>query len=255
MDDIFKGARYLLQGLALLKTPGLRRYVAIPLIINSVLFSLLIYWLSSFASDAVESLVDKLPDLLSFLYWLIMPAFVFILFFLSAYVFNIFANFIAAPFNGLLAEKVESLRTGKSLSEPSSFRDFLKIVPHSLARELAKLKYYLPRVLALATLTLISVVISLIPIVGIIGPIIGLIASTAWFFWGAWMMTIQYMDYPMDNHQTNFEQLKGTVSQRRALSFGFGFSIVLTLSIPIINFVVMPAAVAGATLMWLEEHQ
>ena len=241
MNDFIKGARYLLKGLKILSTPGLRRYVVIPLSINTLLFSLLIYWLSSFVSSALDSLIGNLPEWLSFLYWIVMPAFVFILLFSSAYVFNIIANLIASPFNGILAEKVEALATGKTLEIDSGIKQLLEIVPHSLARELAKLRYYLPRVLALALLT--------------VTPVLGIIAPLAWFVWGAWMMAIQYVDYPMDNHQTHFSELKETVAQQRLTSLGFGSSVVIALSIPILNFIVMPAAVAGATLMWVEEYQ
>lgn len=241
MSDFLKGARYLLLGLKLLNTPGLRRYVAIPLTINAMLFSLLIYFLTTSLSSSLDTLLNTLPDWLSFLYWVVMPAFVFILLFISGYVFNIFANFIAAPFNGLLAEKVELQLTGQSIEGDSSLSGLLRIVPHSLGRELAKLKYYLPRVLALIVLTVL--------------PVLSIASPFAWAAWGAWMMTIQYMDYPMDNHQTNFTELKQTVAQQRLTSLGFGSSIVVAVSIPVVNFLVMPAAVAGATLMWVEEYQ
>jgi len=37
------------------------------------------------------------------------------------------------------------------------------------------------------------------------------------------------------------------------LSFGSGVSLLLLL--PLINFFVMPIAVVGATILWVEEHQ
>ena len=51
MNDLVKGFGYLREGLRLMRTPGLRRYVAVPLLISTVLFSTAIYagyyWLNS----------------------------------------------------------------------------------------------------------------------------------------------------------------------------------------------------------------
>lgn len=55
-------------------------------------------------------------------------------------------NWLAAPFNGLLAEKVEQLLTGKPMNTGSGM-DVVKDLPRILGREWIKLKYYLPRAL------------------------------------------------------------------------------------------------------------
>jgi uncharacterized protein involved in cysteine biosynthesis len=39
MNDLTKGFGYLREGLRLLRTPGLKRYVAIPLLISTLLFT------------------------------------------------------------------------------------------------------------------------------------------------------------------------------------------------------------------------
>jgi CysZ protein len=38
----------------------------------------------------------------------------------------------------------------------------------------------------------------------------------------------------------------------RALSLGFGMAVMFSSMVPLINFVIMPAAVCGATALWLE---
>lgn len=243
MQSFFNGISYLIQGFKLLNKPGIRPFVIVPFGINLILFSSLIYFLSQYFSAWLEQLLTSLPDWLSFVYWIVMPAFIFILLFSSAYVFSLVANLIASPFNGLLAEKVEIYLTGVSPGEQqdSDWASILKTVPHSVGREWAKFKYYIPRVAGLAVLTII--------------PIVSIVAPIAWFIWGAWMMTIQYLDYPMDNHQISFAELSHAVAEQRLSSLGFGSAVVFLLSIPVINFLLMPAAVAGATIMWVEKHQ
>ena len=79
------------------------------------------------------------------------------------------------------------------------------------------------------------------------------VAPVLWFLLGAWMMSIQFVDYPMDNHQLSFADVKEAVRSRRLSSMGFGGAVALCASIPLVNFFVVPAAVVGATLLWCRE--
>ena len=66
------------------------------------------------------------------------------------------------------------------------------------------------------------------------------------------MMAIQYVDYPMGNHGLGFSDQRKLLAERRLTSLGFGAVIMICMIIPVVNFVVMPASVAGATAMWVE---
>jgi CysZ protein len=155
------------------------------------------------------------------------------------YSFTLVANLIAAPFNGLLAEQVENnLRGVRNADE--GWQAVLALVPRTLARELAKIAYYLPRVLLLLVLTFV--------------PVLGLISPLLWFLFGAWMMSIQYCDYPMDNNKVSFGQMKLLLKEKRLTSIGFGGLVQLGMMVPLLNLLLMPAAVVGATLYWVEEH-
>jgi len=68
------------------------------------------------------------------------------------------------------------------------------------------------------------------------------------------MMAIQYCDYPMDNNKVSFRQMKIMLAERRLTSVSFGALVQLGMMIPLVNLIVMPAAVIGATLYWIEEH-
>ncbi len=43
MQDMVKGARYLVQGFSLINQPGIRRFAYLPMLINTLLFSCLLY--------------------------------------------------------------------------------------------------------------------------------------------------------------------------------------------------------------------
>ena len=112
------GAGYLLRGLGLIAKPGLRPFVLVPLAVNIVVFSLLI-WLGV---DQFELLMDRfLPSSngwLAWLRWLLWPLFAIALVLIVFYTFTVIANLIAAPFNGLLAEKVERYLGGEIPKQP-----------------------------------------------------------------------------------------------------------------------------------------
>ena len=115
----------------------------------------------------------------------------------------------------------------------------LMALPRGIVREISKLLYYLP----MAAFVLI---LSFIPGLNAVAPVL-------WFLLGAWMMSIQFVDYPMDNHQLSVADVKEAVRSRRLSSMGFGGLVALCTGIPIVNFFVVPAAVVGATLLWCEE--
>ncbi|MFC6670649.1 sulfate transporter CysZ [Marinobacterium aestuariivivens] len=237
-----RGAGYLLRGLQMLPDPSIRHFVIIPLLVNILLFGGAIWLLLEQFGFWVDYLINQLlPDWewLEFLRYLLWPLLALLVLVLVYYSFTIVANFIAAPFNGFLAEKVERQLRGVAVGD-EGWKALLAMVPRTIQRELAKLAYYLPRVLLLLVLTFI--------------PVIGLLSPLLWFLFGAWMMSIQYCDYPMDNNRVSFAQMKQLLKSERLTAVGFGGLIQVGMMIPLLNLVLMPAAVVGATLYWVEEH-
>lgn len=235
----FRGAAYLLRGFAMLSEPGLRPFVIVPLLINIGLFTGAIWLLTEQFGHWVDYWLSLIPDWLSFLDWLLWPLFALLVLVLVYFSFGMVANFIAAPFNGLLAEKVEERQRG-ALNSDSGWRAVLALVPRTLAREAAKLAYYLPRLVVLLLITLI--------------PGVQLLAPFLWFLFGAWMMAIQYCDYPMDNNSVSFGRMRQLLKSRRLGALGFGGLVSAGMMLPLINLLIMPAAVVGATLFWVEEY-
>lgn len=235
------GARYLLSGFGLMLKPGLRLFVLLPLIINIVIFSVLIGLTMGQFGEWIGLLVAWLPGWLEFIRWIIWPLAVGLLLVIVMYSFSIIANLIAAPFNGLLAEKTEELLLGREVVASETFSQAIKDAPRIIAKEIHKLLYYLPKVLLVAVLSLIFTFI--------FPPV----ATLLWFLLGAWMMSLQYCDYPMDNHKHSLAEVKKSIAGRRMTSLGFGSAVMLGTMIPVINFLIMPAAVCGATVYWVKE--
>ncbi len=233
------GISYFVRGLELLKHPRLRPFVIIPLTINIVIFSTLIYYSIGWVDSTLADWVKAIPDWLSWLNWLIWPLVVIALALVTGYLFTAVAILIASPFNGLLAEKAEEIITGEQVAGPETIAAAFMIFPRSIMRELVKFAYYLPLLLGVFILSWI--------------PPISAVAPLLWFLFGAWMMAIQYVDYPMDNHQLGFAEVKRVLRGQRLSSIGFGGTVALVSGIPLLNFFVVPAAVCGATLFWCEE--
>ncbi|TKB50659.1 sulfate transporter CysZ [Ferrimonas sediminicola] len=235
------GASYFIKGFELIRTKGLRRFVLLPLSVNLILFSVAFYWLFQQLSRWIEQLMASLPEWLSWLDWALWPLAVVTVLVVFSFIFSSVMNWIAAPFNGLLAEQVERRLTGKSVND-DGFADIIRDIPRVLGREWQKLKYYLPRALLL-------LVLFVIPGIG------QTFAPVIWFLFSAWMMAIQYLDYPFDNHKIHFGVMRTALGERKGPAFTFGAAVAAFAMIPVVNLVVMPVAICGATALWVDQYR
>lgn len=233
------GPQYLREGLTLILSPGLRLFVLLPLAINLLVFiGLIVVSLQQF-NGWVETFMPSLPSWLSFLEYLLWPLFVVLVLLMVFFTFNLVANIIAAPFNGFLAEKVEIVARGQDNFPAFSWSELFAMVPRTLNREMRKLGYFVPRSIALLILSFI--------------PVLNIIAAPLWLLFGVWMMAVQYIDYPADNNKVSWPDMLAWLRAKRWQSLGFGGITYLALLIPFVNLLMMPAAVAGATLFWVRE--
>ncbi|HED35905.1 MAG TPA: sulfate transporter CysZ [Gammaproteobacteria bacterium] len=241
ISQLFNGSGHIFTGLKLISQPGIRRFVAVPLGINVALFGGAIYYLFSKFGQWMDRLIPDFPSWLgwleSIISWLLWPLFSITVLLLVFYTFALVANLIAAPFNSLLAEKVENLLTGKPLDTGPSYPT-MEMIKRSIGSELGKLLYFLKWWILL-------VIITLIPVVNFISPVL-------WVVFGAWMLSLEYLDYPMANHNKFFKDINKQAMSTRSLSLGFGGGMMLFTSIPFLNLIAMPAGVAGATSLWLK---
>ncbi|HEY7775849.1 MAG TPA: sulfate transporter CysZ [Kineobactrum sp.] len=239
--NLFRGAHCLLRGASLLGHPSLRLFVIVPLLVNIVIFASLLGLTITFVNRTITGWMNSIPAWLGFIEWLVWPLLVLVFGLLAGYVFTTLALLIASPFNNLLAEKAEELVTGKPVAALGGLAAALRAMPQGLMRELHKLWYYVP-------MAVLVLVLSFIPGINVASPLL-------WLLLGAWMMSLQFIDYPMDNHQLGFADVREAARRHRLSSMGFGGLVALFASIPVVNFFVVPAAVVGATLLWCEDLQ
>ncbi|ELH0896829.1 sulfate transporter CysZ [Vibrio fluvialis] len=235
------GLGYFFYGLDIAVSPGIRRFVLMPLLTNILLVGGALYYLFSHLDSWINDWMGQIPDWLSWLSYILWPLLVITILATFSYFFSTLANFIAAPFNGLLAEKVEEKLTGKKVNDDGVLA-VVKDVPRIMAREWRKLVYVLPKAIGLFILLLI-------PALGqTLGPIL-------WFIFTAWMLAIQYCDYPFDNHKVTFNDMRNSLKQKQGKAYTFGMLVSVLTTIPVVNLFVMPVAVCGATAMWVNEFR
>ncbi|MDD0823264.1 sulfate transporter CysZ [Mannheimia sp. AT1] len=237
-NQVGLGFHYFIYGWKLLFQRQFLPFVIFPIMINAVLMVGLIWFFFANIGGLLEIL---LPSWLEWLSFVLIPL-IFLMILVGFYfAFTTLANFVAAPFNGLLAEKVELQLTGEPLGD-MSLGALVKDVPRMLKREWQKMMYSLPRLIALFLLGFV--------------PVLGQTAvPVLTFVFGAWLIAIQYCDYPFDNHKINFQRMRNALAQYRTLNFTFGALVSLFTMIPFVNLVVMPVAVCGAAALWVKEYR
>jgi CysZ protein len=230
------GAGYAWRGFKLIREPRIRVFVIIPLLINIVLFSLGIYCVAAGLDYVLQTFLPSWLDWLRFILW---PIFALASLVIVFYAFTILANLVASPFNGMLAAAVERQLTGQLDERPFSWRVVSQELLRTIGSELRKIVYFV----LWAVPCLILFVI----------PGINVIAAPLWFLFGAWMLAIEYIDCPLGNHDQPFPVVKDLLRTRRRLALGFGSCVMTLTMIPVLNFVAMPVAIAGATALYVDE--
>jgi len=215
----------LLQGFKLIGRQELRKFLLIPILINLVLYSIAFTLGYFYISDLITTII---PGWLSWLEWIIWPLFFISFSIIGFFTFTIVANLIAAPFYSKLAAKTIDLVSGQTNSVEEL------PVNQVILAEIKRMVYLLSRMLPLLILFII--------------PVVNLIAPFLWALFGAWGMGLEYMAYPLENKGLLFSEQKEQAKARRIGVLSFGGLTVIGLSIPILNLIVAPAAVIGATV-------
>ena len=221
------------RGTRLVYTPGLRRYIFLPILVNLVVYAAMLGYVVANFGGWLDGWMAMLPGWLEWLSWLIWPLFVVSLVLIVFFTFTLVTHLIAAPFYGFLAARVEAQVTGR---QPLDDRGLFRTGVDAVGRELVKLAYILPRMAVLF-------VISWIPVINLVAPLL-------WLAFSAWIMAITYLDYPMDNNLVSFRDMRRRLSSRRWPTLTFGGWVTLITWIPLANLFLLPGAVAAAVLMW-----
>lgn len=231
---------YFISGFELIFQRGLRRFVVIPLCINIIFYAGMIWFGVHEFSRLTAWVEGYLPSWLQWLGVFLWIIFALVILIVLVYTFSIIANIVAAPFNGFLSEKVEERLRGRPLENSLTWVQLLREAPRMIMRQLKYVGYFILCALGIVVIFFI--------------PGLHLLAVVLWYVLCAWLMAMQYIDYPMDNHRISFRKMRSLMAQKRGLYFAFGALVLVASMIPLLNFIMIPAAVAGATQLWVSEY-
>ncbi|WP_018872884.1 sulfate transporter CysZ [Thioalkalivibrio sp. ALJ16] len=215
------------RGLSRVFDPALRGLVMIPLLINIAV----VIGLATAAAFGFEALLTAwLPSGWDWLAWLLWPLFALALLVAFAVSAVALAAIIASPFSGPLA-----YRTACNLGypPPRPARSFFAETGHASITALRKTGYY----------ALLFIPVLLITII----PGLNLISGIAWFVFGSWVLSVEFQEPPLANDGLGFAAVRQTLRGRRLETLAFGAGTTLLAMVPLLNLLLVPAAVIGAT--------
>lgn len=235
--SLIAGVGTFADGARLIRRPALLRYAWIPAALSLVVISASLWLAFGYITDFSDYLVAQLPGWLGFLSFVLTPLLYLLGLLAGAWLFGLLAVLLASPLLGDLSLAVEEQIAPGSAPKPL---DFLPGLAHAVRRELRKLAYHLPRLIGVA-------ILSVIPGINVLAPLL-------WLLFGAWTLAVQFADYPAENRNLPFVETLQRLRRRRWAALGFGACATLALAIPLLNFLLVPVAVVGGTLLWLRSE-
>ena len=222
----------------LLARPRLWLLVAIPLVLNLLIFVGLIGWGFSEFADGLRAWLDGhtawywhvLLWLSRILFWLIVLVVVY-------FIFTPVALLIASPFNDRLAEHVERA-AGFAIEDD---RPLLTMI----ASEVLFAIFCEAKRLAIA----IGVFLALLPLNLLPG--IGSVAYAAiCFAWASWSVAAQFTGYAADRRHLGIREGWRLLRSNPSLTAGFGVVTAGLMMVPFLNVFIVPVGAVGGTFLF-----
>ena len=235
VSDFVTGFRYSVQGFRLAFSPRLRRFTIAPVAINVLLYVAALWGLvvtTQWCLHAIVGEVDRWYDYLAAGTVGLVAAVLFGLLFFFTFVLA--ANVLAAPFADFLSERTEAVVTGRSIDQPFTVGRFIKDVWVGLVHA--------------AKLLLCQCLVLLLGLVPVVGPVVAIVGT-------ALLLALEYMDYAMTRRRMSFRQKRDMTFRSAAKSAGFGVGALMWMVVPVLNLACVPAAVCGATVLFLDLEQ
>ncbi len=213
---------------------SLYKFAILPFIINTLVFTLVVYFGFSYFQEMVMS---RLPQGDAW-YWLILNylviiAAVLVIMVLVFFTFAVFGSLIASPFNDILSERTELILTGEKPGDAFKWRVFWQDTLRTLVSESKKIAIFVVGMLVLLLLHLMPV----------LGTALYPFLSVAWT---ALFLVLEYNGYVFSRKRFTFGEQRRVVFKHAALMSGFGLGIFCVLAIPFMQFICIPLGVVGA---------
>ena len=243
IQSFLKGFSYLFKGFQfLLRHKNLWKGALLPIVISIIFFITsffsLIHYLNIFEPKISKLIAQYLIDW-AFISYILYTIVWIISFILAFFITLLFSTLITSPFNDWLSEKTEIFKSGKSVSFPFSWRGILKNTVFTVTSEYKKIIFFVSIELMLILLHFIPVIGSLLYF--IISPLVVFL-----------FLSFEYMDYSMGRQKLDLHQKWRWIFSNFSLCLGFGCAISAFLFVPLTFFIIIPSAVIGATLLYVE---
>ena len=214
--------------------------IAIPFVINTLLFSFFIWVIASNLSEWLDKLLPARETwYFIVLFYILMALLVVALVLVVIFAFTIVGNIILGPFNDLISEKVEFLYTGQGHDEPFRLKALLADPARSIKGQIGKLIFYLAVLAALLAL-------NLIPLIGQL--LSGILIMLHTLFFLGW----EYVDYSMERRKFSLRLKLKTGFKNFSSFIGLGAGVSLMLLIPLANLLAIPLCAVGGTLLFCD---
>lgn len=161
--------------------------------------------------------------------------------FTIAFVLYFAAGLIATPFNDRLSEHVETVALG-AYEEPFSLRVLLGDLANSVLHSILSMILWL-------TVMAISMSLNLLPVLGSMASLVIGTVATALF------LTREAMDGPLSRRRMSYLHKLRIIRHNLPIALGFGLVGSMLVWVPFVNFLLLPMAVAGATLLYSHLEQ
>jgi len=165
-----------------------------------------------------------------FLAWIAWLLAVLLALFTGAVSFTMLSAVAAAPWLDVLAERTEILRHGRALGEAN--RGLISIVMQSFGNALRPLA-------GLLLMGLLALAVIWIPLIG------QLAAMLIWAYAGIRFLNFELMDTIASRKAWAYKQRKRILQKQRFFWLGFGGAALFLMLVPVVNLLVIPAAVVG----------
>ncbi len=242
LAQVFRGFAYPWRGLGFVygKHPSLIRYTVFQVLLTVAVFAAVIVgWSASY--DSIAGLLWSRPESawLVWLWYLYRIVAALALAVVGYFVFIVLVGIVCAPFNSKLSQKVETLLTGR-LPPSTGFADEVREAIRDIRVALGKVFFY-------------AMVMLPVFLIGLLVPGLGqiLLVVFGWLF-TALYLSLDYLDWPLSRRRIGFGDRLSYLKRHRWPMLGFGAAAFLLLWIPVLSFFLVPAAVAGGTLLFVD---
>ena len=229
----------MIEGLGLITEPGLRRYALLPLLFSVTVFILLLVFAIYYFGGLVGWVDARLPGWLVWAAWLLWIGLGAAWIFGFYFGFTLVVGFVGLPFFMTLSSAVERRLTGRL---PETRGGMLYLTWTGFWRQFPRLGYLFVWLLVVCAISLVLFFI----------PLANVLIAPLWFLFGAWTFAVMMSDFPLGARDLPWREQHALIRANRGRIFGFGIAASCVSLVPVLNLLLLAAATAGVTVLWVE---